>query len=51
MRHFDTGFMADGISAIQDLLLICRFAIYHHIGLSHESFSINGLLPPSALDC
>ncbi|KAK2596289.1 hypothetical protein N8I77_013185 [Diaporthe amygdali] len=34
MRHFDTGFMADGIPAIQDLLLICRFAIYHHIGTS-----------------
>lgn len=34
MRHFDPGFMANGVSAIQDLLLICRFGVYHHTGTS-----------------
>lgn len=34
MRHFDSTFLARGLSAIQDLLLICRFGIYHHIGPS-----------------
>lgn len=32
MEFFDVDFLAYEISAIQDLLLICRFGIYHHIG-------------------
>lgn len=32
MRHFNEGFMANGVPAIQDLLLICRFGVYHHTG-------------------
>ena len=38
MRHFDAGFMANGVSAIQDLLLICRFGVYHHTGTFRSSF-------------
>ncbi|KAI1860518.1 hypothetical protein JX265_009917 [Neoarthrinium moseri] len=34
MRHFDKNFLARGISAIQDLLLVCRFGIYHQTGTS-----------------
>ncbi|ETS81542.1 hypothetical protein PFICI_06544 [Pestalotiopsis fici W106-1] len=34
MRHFESSFLARGLSAIQDLLLIWRFGIYHHIGTS-----------------
>jgi hypothetical protein len=39
MRHFESTFLARGLSAIQDLLLICRFGIYHHIGMpqAHSS--------------
>lgn len=33
MDNFDVNFLACGISAIQDLLFISRFGIYHHIGL------------------
>ena len=33
MKYFDPKFLTRGILAIQDLLLICRFGIYHHIGL------------------
>lgn len=32
MKYFDADFMANGVQAIQDLLLICRFGIYHHTG-------------------
>ncbi|KAI1761671.1 fungal-specific transcription factor domain-containing protein [Hypoxylon sp. FL1150] len=34
MKNFDPDFLANGVEAIQDLLLICRFGIYHHIGTS-----------------
>lgn len=32
LQHFDQDFLLKGVSAIQDLMLIARFAIYHHIG-------------------
>lgn len=32
MQYFDPLFLANTETAIQDLLLICRFGIYHHIG-------------------
>ena len=32
MQYFDPLFLSTGLSGIQDLLLICRFGIYHHIG-------------------
>lgn len=34
MRHFDRFLIRDGLSPIQDLLLLTRFGIYHHIGTS-----------------
>ncbi|KAH8645932.1 fungal-specific transcription factor domain-containing protein [Tricladium varicosporioides] len=34
MQHFDSNFLTNGLSSIQDLLLIGRFGIYHHIGTS-----------------
>lgn len=32
LNHFDDRFLSGGLASIQDLLLIGRFAIYHHIG-------------------
>ncbi|KAJ1332966.1 transcriptional regulatory protein GAL4 [Microdochium nivale] len=34
MRYFDATFSSSNLSAVQDLLLIARFGIYHHIGTS-----------------
>lgn len=34
MRYFDRFAIRDGLEPIQDLLLISRFGIYHHIGTS-----------------
>ncbi|KAI1393109.1 fungal-specific transcription factor domain-containing protein [Hypoxylon trugodes] len=34
MQYFDPFFLSDGLEAIQNLLLICRFGIYYHIGTS-----------------
>ncbi|KAL4916130.1 fungal-specific transcription factor domain-containing protein [Aspergillus aurantiobrunneus] len=34
MQHFKSGLMSRGIESIQDLLLVGRFGIYHHIGTS-----------------
>lgn len=33
LQHFDKDFLLHGVNAIQDLLLIARLAIYHHIGM------------------
>lgn len=41
MRHFDTEFMANGVSAIQDLLLVCRFSVYHHTGAFSSHYAFN----------
>lgn len=32
MKYFDPDFLSKGLSAVQNLLLIGRFGIYHHIG-------------------
>ena len=41
MQYFDPLFLATGPLGIQDLLLICRFGIYHHIGMfSYVSFPL-----------
>ncbi|KAL4963422.1 uncharacterized protein BDV14DRAFT_209941 [Aspergillus stella-maris] len=34
MQHFKSDILSRGVSSIQDLLLIGRFGIYHHIGTS-----------------
>ncbi|KAF7716033.1 Fungal Zn(2)-Cys(6) binuclear cluster domain-containing protein [Penicillium ucsense] len=34
MKYLDDTFFAKGVESIQDLLLVGRFAIYHHIGTS-----------------
>lgn len=34
MQHFKSDFLSRGIQSIQDLLLVVRFGIYHHIGTS-----------------
>lgn len=34
MQHFKSDFLSRGIQSIQDLLLVGRFGIYHHIGTS-----------------
>ncbi|KAL3480934.1 fungal-specific transcription factor domain-containing protein [Aspergillus californicus] len=34
MQHFKSDFLSRAIGSIQDLLLIARFGIYHHIGTS-----------------
>ncbi|KAJ5812470.1 hypothetical protein N7474_008771 [Penicillium riverlandense] len=34
LKFFDDKFLSGGLASIQDLLLIGRFAIYHHIGTS-----------------
>ncbi|KAL4747771.1 hypothetical protein BDW72DRAFT_209390 [Aspergillus terricola var. indicus] len=34
MQHFQSDSLSQGIQSIQDLLLIGRFGIYHHIGTS-----------------
>jgi hypothetical protein len=38
MQHFDQNFLVGGIYAIQDLQLIGRFGIYHHIGICSTFF-------------
>lgn len=40
MKYLDDSFLARGLESIQDLLLIGRFAIYYHIGISTRSMSI-----------
>lgn len=32
LRHLDSRFLARGLRSVEDLLLICRFGIYHNIG-------------------
>lgn len=32
LKYFDDAFLAGGLYSIQDLLLVGRFAIYHHVG-------------------
>lgn len=32
LQYFDKNFLLNGLSAIQDLMLIARFGIYHHTG-------------------
>lgn len=32
LRHLDSQLLARGTRSIEDLLLICRFGIYHNIG-------------------
>ncbi|KAJ6120676.1 hypothetical protein N7523_004956 [Penicillium sp. IBT 18751x] len=34
LKYFDDGFLSGGLASIQDLLLVGRFAIYHHVGTS-----------------
>ncbi|KAJ5614023.1 hypothetical protein N7528_007677 [Penicillium herquei] len=34
LKYLDDGFLSGGLASIQDLLLIGRFAIYHHVGTS-----------------
>ncbi|KLU92988.1 hypothetical protein MAPG_11931 [Magnaporthiopsis poae ATCC 64411] len=34
LQHLDSAFLTRGLDSIQDLLLICRFGVYHHIGIS-----------------
>ncbi|KAH8889040.1 hypothetical protein GQ53DRAFT_690791, partial [Thozetella sp. PMI_491] len=34
LKNLDTNFLAHGLASIQDLILVCRFGIYHHIGTS-----------------
>lgn len=34
MGHFHYNFLARGIASIQDLLIVCRFGIFHHIGMT-----------------
>ncbi|SPO04147.1 related to PPR1 - transcription factor regulating pyrimidine pathway [Cephalotrichum gorgonifer] len=34
LRHLDSRFLARGLRSVEDLLLICRFGIYHNIGTS-----------------
>jgi len=36
MQYFNKNFLAGGICAIQDLQLIGRFGIYHHIGMQQN---------------
>ncbi|PVH79230.1 hypothetical protein DL98DRAFT_560888 [Cadophora sp. DSE1049] len=33
LQHFDEDFLLNGVSAVQDLMLIARFGIYHHTGI------------------
>lgn len=42
MQHLDDGVLSMGLRSIQDLLLVGRFGIYHHIGklVSFLSFPI-----------
>lgn len=46
MKNWSSSLLANGIDTIQDLLLVCRFAIYHQIGslITPPSFG-----PPCAL--
>jgi hypothetical protein len=32
MKNIDSNILSRGVESIQDLLLVSRFAIYHHIG-------------------
>lgn len=32
LKHLDANLFSRGIESIQDLLLVVRFGIYHHIG-------------------
>ncbi|KAK2040108.1 hypothetical protein LZ31DRAFT_558151 [Colletotrichum somersetense] len=34
LQHLGTDFLTRGLSSVQDLLLVCRFGIYHRIGTS-----------------
>lgn len=44
MKHFDPYFIASGLSAIQDLLLISRFGVYHHIGILLDRIHISSII-------
>lgn len=37
LRYLDSRFLARGIRSVEDLLLICRFGIYHNIGKTRVS--------------
>ncbi|KAK1998517.1 hypothetical protein LX36DRAFT_680993 [Colletotrichum falcatum] len=34
LQHLGTDFLTRGLASVQDLLLVCRFGIYHRIGTS-----------------
>lgn len=34
LEHFNPDFLGAGLQGIQDILLIARFGIYYHIGIS-----------------
>lgn len=37
MKHLEVEFLSKGLDSIQDLLLVSRFGIYHHIGRTPPS--------------
>jgi hypothetical protein len=43
LQYIGPQFLTRGLESVQDLLLICRFGIYHPIGRSHGDSSGKGL--------
>lgn len=39
LQYLGPQFLTRGLESVQDLLLICRFGIYHPIGRSHHDCS------------